>query len=104
MLLGTLLFALGCQAALPAPEPEPRRAPPYRPGQSIAESRVCECRECFEPKCCGGNFEDTAASDGELGMTLGGCGRCVRRVWTVRGNDSCDLLAPAECCPGSASS
>lgn len=101
-LLATLLTALGCQGGLPVEDPALRRAPTYRPGQSIAESRVCECRECFQPKCCGGDVDaESNATDGELGMTLGACSRCVRRVWTVRGSDACETLAPPECCPGS---
>jgi hypothetical protein len=102
-LVGTFLGGLGCHT-LPAAEPAARRAPTYRPGQSIAESRVCECRECFQPRCCGGESEAETASNEEFGMTLGSCSRCVRRVWTVRGDVPCDTLAPPECCPGSASS
>jgi hypothetical protein len=103
LLLATLLVTLGCGGALPTDGAGIRRAPAYRPGQSIAESRVCECRECFQPKCCGGDVDATDESaDGELGMTLGACSRCVRRVWTVRGDAPCESLAPPECCPGSA--
>jgi hypothetical protein len=88
-----------CRSTPPAEEPTFRRAPTYRPGQSIAESRVCECRECFEPKCCSGDVDtESSATDGELGMTLGSCSRCIRRVWTVRGDDPCETLAPPECC------
>ena len=39
----------------------------------------------------------------DFGMTLAGCGRCVRRVWTVRGGDDCAALAGPECCPGTVS-
>jgi hypothetical protein len=102
-LLAAFLSALGCHGTLPPEEPAVRQAPTYRPGQSLTESRVCECRECFQPKCCGGESDADAASAETLGMTLGSCSRCVRRVWTVRGNDACETLAPAECCPGSAS-
>jgi hypothetical protein len=101
--LATLVTIWGCQGALPE-EPAVRRAPTYRPGQSIAESRVCECRECFQPKCCGGDVDSAGAeTNGELGMTLGACSRCVRRVWTVRGDAPCETLAPPECCPSSTS-
>jgi hypothetical protein len=100
LLLAALPFALGCGSAPPPEEPALRRAPTYRPGQSIADSRVCECRECFQAKCCNGDVDATdGTTDGELGMTLGSCSRCVRRVWTVRGDDPCETLAPPECCP-----
>jgi hypothetical protein len=92
----------GCHGGLPAHEPELRRAPTYRPGQSIAESRVCECRECFQAKCCSGDVDSAGtAAEGELGITLDVCSRCVRRVWTVRNHAPCETLAPPECCPSS---
>jgi len=58
-----------------------------------------------ERACCAGEPEDAVdtQAETELGMTLGGCGRCARRVWTVRGDTSCASLAAPECCPGTVS-
>ena len=75
--------------------------PLYRPGQSL-DARLCECRECFDRACCSGEPEAAEASgEPELGISISVCGRCVRRTWTVRGNDVCASLAPSECCAGS---
>jgi hypothetical protein len=75
----------------------PRR-PLYKPGQSLA-ARLCACRECFDAACCDG---EPSASDevkeGDFGIAVSACGRCVRRTWTVRGQASCASNAPDTCC------
>lgn len=78
-----------------------RPDPSYRPGQSITESRRCECVECVRASCCSGDpgiEEDTSS---ELGMSIGVCGRCVRRVWPARAGQACAERAPETCCAGS---
>jgi hypothetical protein len=100
--------ASGTPTALEAPE---RCGPVYKPGQSIAESRLCACEDCIDRTCCAGERDGQYYADAEtneagelvLGMTLPGCGRCVRRVWTVRGAESCASLAGPQCCPGTVS-
>lgn len=94
----------GCAPSASSPQAEPPSARArYKPGASLA-ARLCECRECFEAKCCDGDPDEgseAAADPTELGMALSVCGRCVRRTWTVRGNEACSRLAPKECCAGS---
>lgn len=86
-------------------ETPPPRGPVYKPGQSIAESRICSCEDCVDRTCCSGERSGVEYGEFEngLGMTLAGCGRCVRRVWTVRGEEPCAALAGPECCPGTVS-
>ena len=92
--------APGCQTTTPAREPNDAREPVYRPGQSIADSRLCECRECLEAACCSGDPEDESTTTSEpFGLAIASCSRCLKRVWTVRGADACDRLRPRECCP-----
>jgi hypothetical protein len=102
--LGAFVVGSGCASSAVSPQAEPPSARArYKPGQSLA-ARLCECRECFEAKCCDGDPDDEAESaDGatELGMALTVCGRCVRRTWTVRGSEACAPRAPSECCAGS---
>lgn len=100
--------ASGTTTAWEAPAP---RGPVYKPGQSIAESRICACNDCIDRTCCTGEERGEEYAEMELGpsgemvlgMTFGGCGRCVRRVWTVRGAAACASHAPEECCPGTVS-
>src|SRR5689334_2955137 len=74
--------------------------PLYRPGQSL-DARLCECKECFQRACCSGEPNAAEGSDDSgYGIFVAACGRCVRRTWTVRGNDSCASRAPSECCAG----
>jgi hypothetical protein len=98
--LGFVLVTACASATTAAWEP---RGSVYEPGQSIAQARMCTCHECIDRACCSGDPE--AANDGEveLGMTLAACGRCVRRVWTVRGDTSCASLAGPACCAGTVS-
>lgn len=96
-----LLFGFGCASGLESAERD-TRAGRYKPGQSL-EARLCECRECMDASCCGGDGEEERALDAELGMALKACGRCVRRTWTARGSDSCTSHAPSECCAGTVS-
>jgi hypothetical protein len=99
------MFAAACAATTPSLQDGTggrERGAVYKPGQSIAEARLCTCRECLERSCCAGDG-DAEHVEPELGMTLAACGRCVRRVWTVRGAASCEASAGPECCPGTAS-
>lgn len=92
-----LLLLVGC-AAEPLgenAEPAPRRH--YRPGESIADARVCACEECVKAACCSADDEPLSSTT-ELGLTVPTCGGCYRRVWTVRGDRSCDESRPVECC------
>jgi hypothetical protein len=99
-----LVVAAACASGTStAWETPARRGPVYKPGQSIAESRICACRECVDRGCCSGERESAEEAEAELGMTLAACGRCTRRVWTVRGAESCASLAGPECCPGTVS-
>ncbi len=93
-------LCIACLSTAPSPPPAGPAPPAYRPGRSITEARLCECRECFSRDHCEGEALDTEQKSGELGMTLAGPGRCVRRIWTLRGAGSCSDRPPRECCPG----
>jgi hypothetical protein len=95
-------IALACRAGVLERHPIERPAPTYRPGRSIAESRLCECRECFDSACCSGSDESEVES-AALGAVIRSCGRCVRRVWTARAGAACRTTMPRECCVGSES-
>src|SRR5688572_1395176 len=92
-----LASLVGC-AAEPRSESLGGPARHYRPGESIAEARVCACEECLKPACCAADDEPLASTT-ELGMTVPTCGGCYRRVWTVRGARTCEESRPSECCP-----
>jgi hypothetical protein len=119
----TVIAFSGCASAQTEANAQ-RPDPLYKPGQSISDSRLCACTECFKASCCTGDpgvedqFANGEAANGEaangeaangeaangevaLGMSLAVCGRCARRVWTVRGAESCAARAPEACCPGS---
>jgi hypothetical protein len=94
------LVSFACATTTAESERDPRAAR-YRPGQSL-DARLCECRECVAASCCLGEAEDADTPlETELGMALRVCGRCVRRTWTARSDDSCASRAPSECCNGS---
>jgi hypothetical protein len=98
-----LLGVVASCAAKSVPDYSPPRGPVYKPGQSIAESRLCTCDVCAQRACCSGEPAEATYAEPELGMTFAACGRCTRRVWTARGAESCDALAGSECCPGTVS-
>jgi hypothetical protein len=87
---------IGCGSRLPEVSPAPPERH-YKPGESIADARVCACRECIKATCCRADDEPTA-SETELGLTVPTCGGCYRRVWTVRGDRTCESTLPSECC------
>jgi hypothetical protein len=101
VLLGIVSACASAEAT--AWEPQPLPGAVYKPGQSIAEARLCTCDECVDRACCSGDPETASDGDVALGMTLAACSRCVRRVWTVRGDATCDSLAGPGCCPGTVS-
>jgi len=103
--LGCALALVAFSACAAAPEdlaPEHPRGRVYKPGQSIAEARLCSCTECADVSCCDGE-PSSNAEEPEFGISLSTCSRCTRRVWTARGEEACSALAGATCCPGSVS-
>ena len=95
--------ALGGCATLPEESASARpRGPVYKPGQSIADARLCSCTVCAEASCCHGETA-TSAEEPEFGISLSSCSRCTRRVWTARADDPCSALADPECCGGTVS-
>jgi hypothetical protein len=95
-----LVASLAC-AGTHAGEPyQPRAGGPYRPGESIAEARLCTCSVCEERSCCEGDESLSAERQPEFGLSLAAPCQCVRRAWTVRGDEPCAALAGPDCCPG----
>lgn len=94
------LGVLACGAPLNGREGGARPDPSYRPGASISKARLCACRECARASCCTGDpgIAEDATDGAELGMSVGACSRCARRVWTVRDDRPCETFAPSSCC------
>src|SRR6478609_9084866 len=84
--------------------------PPPKPGASISQTRMCECKACEPSNCCDGPDEDDTPpascgssydfSDNEwCGTSIHSCtSRCAREVWRVSNSEACEVKRPASCC------
>jgi len=82
--------------------------PPPKPGASISQTRMCECKACEPSKCCEGPDEDAPTptcnsydfSDPACGgISISSCtSRCTRQVWRVRTDEACSDKRPLTCC------
>ena len=84
--------------------------PPPKPGTSISQTRMCECKACEPRNCCDGPDEDDTPpascgssydfSDNEwCGTSIHSCtSRCAREVWRVSNSEACEVKRPASCC------
>ena len=101
-----------------ASEPSYSRPPPWTgffhpaplPGESINDTKQCQCRACDPSSCCGA---EATESDGpapaecnssyifpeQCGITVQTCTpRCYSQVWRVAKLESCDTSRPLVCC------
>jgi len=82
--------------------------PPPKPGASISQTRMCECKACEPSNCCDGPDEDSPPevcgssydfSQGSCGIQVRSCAaRCTREVWRVNSAEACDTKRPLSCC------
>jgi len=82
--------------------------PPPKPGASISQTRMCECKACASSDCCDGPEEDSAPttcrdsydfSDPKCGIAIRSCAsRCAREVWRVKNSEECADKRPSSCC------
>src|SRR6187549_3292452 len=83
--------------------------PPPKPGTSISQTRMCECKACQPSSCCDGPGEDTTpkacgesydfSSNEACGIAIRSCAsRCAREVWRVKNAESCAAKRPDSCC------
>jgi hypothetical protein len=84
--------------------------PPPKPGDSINNSQMCECKVCDPANCCDGPEDDAppahcgdsydfSANDSCGGLSVKSCAsRCTREIWRVRGAQDCAEKRPASCC------
>jgi hypothetical protein len=83
--------------------------PPPKPGASISQTRMCECKACEPSSCCDGPDDDTPAQAcGEdydfsrnkaCGISVRSCtSRCTREVWRVNSAEPCAAKRPESCC------
>ena len=75
----------------------------YKPGQSIAEARICTCQECVDRACCSGDPETASSADGRARHDARRVRPlCAPRVDCARrGTVRCPRRP--ECCPGTVS-
>jgi hypothetical protein len=83
--------------------------PPPKPGASISQTRMCECKACEPSNCCDGPEEDAPpatcqdsydfGSNEACGISVRSCtSRCTRQVWRVNSAEACETRRPASCC------
>ncbi len=83
--------------------------PPPKPGASISQTRMCECKACEPSNCCDGPEDDTLpTSCGDrydfsvneaCGISVRRCSsRCTREVWRVNSTEACAAKRPGSCC------
>jgi hypothetical protein len=112
-ILAVLEALSGCGADAPPPRPVPWsgfiQAPP-KPGASITNTKMCECRACDPDSCCHGDQTEettTAPADcsksyefsEQCGIRVQTCTpRCYSKVWRVSKLESCDATRPLACC------
>jgi len=82
--------------------------PPPKPGASISQTRMCECKACEPSNCCDGPDDDTPPatcresydfSNPACGISIRSCAsRCAREVWRVNNGEACDAKRPVSCC------
>ncbi len=79
--------------------------PPPKPGDSISQTRLCECKACEPRNCCDGPDDDAPPkSCGESydfsdpacgGIEIRSCtSRCSREVWRVHSGEDCSTQTP----------
>ncbi|HYQ41488.1 MAG TPA: hypothetical protein VER11_05965 [Polyangiaceae bacterium] len=82
--------------------------PPPKPGASINQTKMCECKACAPSNCCDGPDDDAPAatcgssydfSDPQCGISITSCAsRCAREVWRVKNEEECGNRRPTSCC------
>jgi hypothetical protein len=83
--------------------------PPPKPGTSISQTRMCECKACEPSSCCEGPDEAPPpvkcgesydfSSNEACGISVRSCAsRCARQVWRVKSTESCSARQPSSCC------
>lgn len=105
----------GCAADAPPTGPESWKGffhPAALPGQSINNTKQCECRACDPSNCCGAEKTENSGvtppecnspsnyefSD-QCGITVQTCTpRCYSQVWRVSKLESCSAARPLVCC------
>lgn len=80
--------------------------PPPKPGASISQTRMCECRACEPSNCCDDPDDDappaTCGQDDDFSacaISIRSCAsRCAREVWRVNNSETCGAKRPFSCC------
>ena len=83
--------------------------PPPKPGASISQTRMCECKACEPSNCCEGPEDDAPpascresydfSTNEACGISIRSCAsRCAREVWRVNNGEECDARRPLSCC------
>jgi len=83
--------------------------PPPKPGASISQTRMCECKACEPSNCCDGPEDDAPpatcgsgddfSSNDACGLAVRSCtSRCTREVWRVNNAETCAAKRPVSCC------
>jgi len=113
--IGSVIICSGCMSRPRASEAPLFGSgvfhPPPKPGASISQTRMCECKACEPSGCCDGPDDDAppTATCGDSydftrneacgGISIRSCAsRCTRQVWRVHSSDSCASKRPASCC------
>ncbi|HEY4107297.1 MAG TPA: hypothetical protein VGM44_25540 [Polyangiaceae bacterium] len=88
--------------------------PPPKPGDSIRNTRMCDCKVCDPANCCAGPDDDAPPPECKSdsydftqnancgGLAVTSCqSRCTRQIWRVRADEDCAGKRPLSCCdPG----
>ena len=84
--------------------------PPPKPGDSISQTRMCECKACEPSNCCDGPEDDAppvscgdsydfTANEACGGLSVKSCAsRCTRQIWRVHAGEECSSKRPQGCC------
>ena len=115
LVLVSLVLIAACSAGgESAPKIPATYHPPPPPGTSITQSRMCTCRACSKPACCGG-AEEPGAAEGKrcegydfgaegCELSVGSCNsRCYEEIWRVPRGQDCADKRPSICCEPRAS-
>jgi hypothetical protein len=108
-----LAYLCACAGQPNSPPPQPWTGffhPPGKPGGSISNTKLCECRACDPGSCCSAEqTESTTAASPECntsydfsekcGITVQTCTpRCYSHVWRIPKQESCTTALPLVCC------
>lgn len=113
--LAIVLTPMAGACSPPAQEPGPLFGtgvfhPPPKPGASITQTQMCECKTCDPAACCEGPDEDEVPKNcGDSydfssnpscgGLAVKSCSsRCTQQVWRVQNGQSCGSRRPESCC------